>query len=227
VNSYLESWPLFNIELRRPEVTLRPVRETDLPELAGLLPDDVEYDPAAAMLEGLDLGQNRRRLSLQDYWSHWGGWRPESWHLLFAVVHGGALVGCQSLEGDHFPVLRTVDSASWLATAVRGLGLGKSMRAAVLALAFEHLEATAAISSARHDNLASLGVSYSIGYRPNGVSISDSPTGPCELTNVRLTRQEWFGGQWCRTTEVRGLAGCEAYFGLAAFATADQADGLS
>jgi RimJ/RimL family protein N-acetyltransferase len=217
VSAYLDRWPLFDIRLQRDGVTLRPAREGDLAELAALLPDDVEYDPSSSMLDGLDLKENRRRLLLQDYWSHWGSWRPESWYLLFVVFHNDKLVGAQSLEGDHFAVLRTVDSASWLVTETRGLGVGKAMRSAILALAFEHLGAVAAVSSARHDNCASLGVSFGVGYKPNGVSISDSPTGPCELTHVRMTRDEWFAGAWCRSTEVSGLDGCAPYFGLSSF----------
>ena len=51
-------------------------------------------------------------------------------------------------------------------SGARGTGLGKAMRRAVLSLAFDHLGARAAITSAWHDNHASLGVSRSLGYRP-------------------------------------------------------------
>src|SRR4029079_17602748 len=81
------------------------------------------------------------------------------------------VLGVQGLEGPDFRTLRTVDTSSWLATEVRGTGVGKAMRRAVLALAFDHLGAQAAITSAWHDNHGSLGVSRALGYRPNGESL--------------------------------------------------------
>jgi RimJ/RimL family protein N-acetyltransferase len=61
-----------------------------------------------------------------------------------------------------------VDSSSFLTGAVRGRGLGKQMRAAVLTLAFGPLGARFAITSAWSDNHASLGVSRALGYVENG-----------------------------------------------------------
>jgi RimJ/RimL family protein N-acetyltransferase len=75
-----------------------------------------------------------------------------------------------SIQPDDFPVLRTVDSGSWLVESARGRGVGVAMRMAVLGLAFDRLQALAAVSSARHDNGASLGASRRIGYTDNGVS---------------------------------------------------------
>ncbi|MGH9171684.1 MAG: GNAT family N-acetyltransferase [Acidimicrobiales bacterium] len=210
-------WPLFNISLRQGDVRLRVANEGDLEELAASLPDDAERDPSSSMLTGLDLDGNRRRLVLQGYWSRWATWSPESWDLLFVVAHRGRLAGVQSLQASGFPALRTVDSGSWLVPGARGVGTGKVMRAAVLALAFEHLAAEAAISSARSDNDASLGVSRSLGYEANGVSVTASPTGPCVLSHVRLTAVQWRAGKWADRTEVRGLEGCEPYFALDRF----------
>jgi RimJ/RimL family protein N-acetyltransferase len=61
--------------------------------------------------------------------------------------------------GNDFLALRTVDTSSFLIPSAHGRGYGKQMRAAVLALAFGPLHAPAAITSAWHDNHASLGVS--------------------------------------------------------------------
>src|SRR4029079_19332889 len=103
----------------------------------------------------------------QSYWKYYGSWRPEAWRLNFVVHHGGRLIGVQELEGNDFLALRTVDTSSHLVADARGLGLGKAMRAAVLALAFGPLDAEVAITSAWHDNHASLGVSRALGYQPN------------------------------------------------------------
>ena len=97
-----------------------------------------------------------------------GNWRPAAWRIDFAVRRRGELVGLQELEANDFTLLRTVDSASWLVPAHRAQGVGVAMRTAVLALAFGPLEAKAAITSAWPDNHGSLGVSRSLGYRPNG-----------------------------------------------------------
>ena len=128
---------------------------------------------------------NRGIVIHQSYWKAYGTWHPESWRLSFAVLVDDEFVGAQELEGNDFPRLRTVDSASFLANAVRGRGIGKQMRRAVLGLAFGPMGAQAAITSAWHDNHASLGVSRALGYRPNGETFDRRGT---EGTRWRVTR---------------------------------------
>ena len=207
-------WPLFDLRLTFNDTMLRPVRETDLNELARILPDDFEHDPSSSLLLGLDLASNRRRLLFQNYWRNWSTWSVESWTLDFCVVYQGQVVGIQALEAEHFVELRTVDSGSWLAPDYRGVGLGTSMRIAILGFAFDHLGAQAAITSARFENAASLGVSRRIGYRDNGVSTSRSPSGPCLLQHMRLTRAQWQESSLGDSVLVTGLSGCALYFGL-------------
>ncbi|MFG1604489.1 GNAT family N-acetyltransferase [Actinoplanes sp. NPDC049265] len=205
-------WPLFDLWSRCREVELRPVREADLPELAALEPEDAEPDPRLAMLPGLTDRQNKQRLFHQGYWRALGTWSPQSWVLHLAVRHEGALVGVQTLEGDDFPELRTVDSASWLIPGVRGRGLGVAMRTAALGLAFDHLGALAAITSAALDNQASLGVSRRIGYRDNGLGFVHSREGRLLLRHLRLPADEWTRGA---EVEAGGVAPCLPWFGLA------------
>jgi hypothetical protein len=159
--------------------------------LAALQPDDYEHDPGVERFGVHDLAQHRRRLVYQGYWRSVGNWSPESWRLDFIVECGGEVVGVQSLEAEHFPSVRTVDSGSWLVKAARGLGVGVAMRRAVLGLAFDHLGALAAVSSAWSDNAASLGVSRRLGYEDNGVSLNAGARGLCELRHMRLTRERW------------------------------------
>jgi RimJ/RimL family protein N-acetyltransferase len=207
------AWPLFDLRLYCRGIELRMVRENDLPQLAEDRPDDHEHDPHAEMFAGLDLRQNRRRLVYQDYWRSLGTWSATSWCLDLAVQSDGAVVGIQSLEAELFPAVRTVDSGSWLIPAFRGRGIGVAMRMAVLGLAFDHLGALAAISAARSDNAASLGVSRSIGYRANGVSLNDSGRGPVELTHMRLTAAEWRASDHGREVKVTGFEPCRPWFG--------------
>src|SRR4051794_34904261 len=191
-------WPLFDLHLTTSDLVLRHLTEADLGRLAELLPDDMEQNPASTTYAGLDQSSNRAAVVHQDYWRARGSWRPESWELDFAVFRGDELIGWQALEGDDFPHLRTVDSASWLAVAARGQGLGKQMRAAVLALAFGPLQARFAVSSAWDDNAASLGVSHALGYRDNGVTAHarGDGDGVGEMVHVRLPRDRWLESDW-------------------------------
>jgi RimJ/RimL family protein N-acetyltransferase len=206
-----EYWPLFGLRLRLGEVRLRPMREDDLPVLAALLPGDVGHDPRLAMFASQSFADNERRLFCQGYWKALGTWDPASWVLHFAVTYGGGLVGVQTLEGDDFPALRTVDSASWLIPQVRGRGVGVAMRAAVLGFAFARLGALAAITSATSANHASLGVSRRLGYAENGVSrIVDTSGEVVELRDLRLTAERWTDPG----VRVDGFEPCRPGFGL-------------
>ena len=203
-------WPLFDLEIECRGVHLRLMREADLPRLIAVLPADYEQDPRLEMLPGLSFAENQRRLFHQVYWKAMGTWSPSSWALHLAVRHDGELVGVQILEGDDFAVLRTVDSASWLVPAVRGRGIGVAMRMGVLGLAFDHLGAVAAITSARTDNLASLGVSRRIGYTDNGVGFVGEREGRVLLQHLRLPVEQW---RHADEVTVRGLAQCRPWFG--------------
>jgi RimJ/RimL family protein N-acetyltransferase len=109
-----------------------------------------------------------------------------------------------------------VDSASHLAPDARGHGWGKQARRAVLAFAFGSLGAEYAITSAWHHNGPSLGVSRSLGYRPNGVSRHRSDTGPGAdtLVHLRLAREDWEASGQASTVQVSGFEGCAPFFGL-------------
>jgi RimJ/RimL family protein N-acetyltransferase len=107
-----------------------------------------------------------------------------------------------------------VDTSSWLLAPVRGTGVGKAMRRAVLALAFDHLGAQAAITSAWHDNYASLGVSRSLGYRPNGESFLARGDGVDTLVHLRMTLDDWRAGGGAADVTVTGVRPALPLFGL-------------
>jgi RimJ/RimL family protein N-acetyltransferase len=212
-----------DIRLATPDLRLRHLTEADLPAVAAILPADAEQDPALTTYEGLDPAGNRAVRVYQSYWRSLGLWRPESWMLTFGAFHDGNLVGCQALEGDDFATLRTVDSWSFLSQAVRGRGFGKQMRAAVLTLAFGHLGARFAVTSAWADNHASLGVSRSLGYADNGVTAHRRGEGAGEMAHLRLTEGRWAASDWPRQVTVSGVEACLPYFGLAAQTAAEYA----
>ena len=206
-------WPIFDLRLRTYGLELRPMTEADQPALADLLPDDLELDPSATTYDVDDPRVGRGIITHQAYWRAFGTWSPAHWRLSFVVVADGRLVGAQELEGTDFPLLRTVDTASFLVPDARGLGIGKAMRSAVLALAFDGLAAEAAITSAWQDNAGSLGVSRSLGYRPNGEELHAREDGRDVMVHLRMTREEWLARPR-PAVEVSGLELCLPLFGL-------------
>ena len=184
-------WPLTALTLSVADVTLRPVVEADLDLLGGLLPPDLEMNPATPRPFGLDVRQQRAVALRQEYWRDLGSWSPQAWELSFAVRRGDEILGMQSLEGTDFAVLRTVETASWLRVEHRGRGVGKLARLAVLSLAFDGLGAESALSEAWSDNGASLGVSRSLGYQPNGSVRHRRGTEAAEMPRLRLDRDGW------------------------------------
>jgi RimJ/RimL family protein N-acetyltransferase len=211
----VDYWPLFGLRLATPDLELRPMTEADLAPLAGIVPDDLEMDPTATTFDGIGNGPVWRGIVVhQEYWKAYGTWRPASWRLQFTVRHEGERIGVQALEGDDFAKLRTVDSFSWLVHQARGRGLGQQMREAVLALAFGPLEAQAAITSAWHDNAASLGVSRALGYQPNGESFDAHGDRAERMVHLRLLRADWLRSGRGVEVSIDGFAACRPLFGL-------------
>jgi len=206
------AWPFFDLRIHSGDVVLRGVTDDDVAVLQAVVPDDLEMNPANETFPTLDSGTDRRRQVAAEIWKHRGTWSIDSWCLDLAVEVEGDVVGVQALEGERFLKLWTVDSYSWLSADVRGRGLANRMRAGVLALAFDHLGAEYAVSSAVLDNAPSLAVSRRMGYVDNGLSRIDTPSGQATLQHLRLSREAW--QQAGRTADVSGLAACLPWFGI-------------
>lgn len=209
-------WPLFDLHLSAPPLELRPMNEADQALIAKFLPDDVELNPAATTYAMPNDHINRGVIVHQGYWKAYGNWKPEEWRLGFLVLVDGEPIGVQELEGNDFVRLRTVDTSSFLVPKGRGLGHGKRMRQAVLSLAFGPMEAQAAITSAWHDNHASLGVSRALGYRPNGEMLERRDDGRDVMLHMRLTRESWLESEQSAGITIGGFEPCRPLFGLAA-----------
>ena len=207
-------WPLLDLRVTTGDLVLAPLTEADLDEVVRELPADLEQNPGAPRF-GLADDVQRGVVVHQEYWRSYGTWTTDAWRFHLAVRRDGELLGLQELEGNEFPTLRTVDTSSWLVPGARGQGLGKAMRQAVLALAFDHLGAAAAITAAWHDNAASLGVSRALGYRDNGVSSLARDGGVDTLVHLRMTRADWHAAGGAPDVRVEGVEAALPLFGLA------------
>lgn len=201
-------WPLADLVLTTPRLELRLPSEAELLVLVALAPEDLETDPAWPAPSGAAVPT--ATAVLQWYWRAVGEWRTERWRLPLAVWFESELVGFQELEAERFSTLRTVESSSWLVPEARGCGVGKEMRAAVLALAFEHLGALIATSGAWESNNASLGVSRSLGYVDNGWFLHDHLGRVDRQRRVVLEKHDWDPAPW--PTAVEGLDACRPWF---------------
>lgn len=166
----LDPWPLWGVELRTPRLVLRPDDDQSViaamtEALRGIhLPEEMPFDDPWTDAEPESVLRN----GLQYYWRNRANSTPDNWQVNFLVRHAGQVIGSQSLSGKNFAVLREVSTGSWLGMRFHGSGIGTEMRAAVLMLAFDHLDARTARSDAFTDNLKSLGVSRKLGYEPDG-----------------------------------------------------------
>lgn len=186
---------------------MAPVVEGDLDEIAELMPPDLEMNPHTPRPFGLPEPLARGVALRQEHWKALGAWTPDSWDLGFLVRYDGQPIGMQGLEGEDFRILRTVETASWLAEEFRGRGLGKLARVAVLALAFDGLGAEVALTEAWSDNEASLGVSRSLGYLPNGSVRHRRADSPWEMPRLRMDVSGW-RSMPRPVVEIEGLDAC-------------------
>jgi RimJ/RimL family protein N-acetyltransferase len=207
-------WPPLDIRVRIESLTLRPLTEADLDELARTLPADVELNPASPTYLGARPDSARGTIVHQDYWRAMGTWTTDAWRLNFGVWRDGRLIGAQELEGNDYQRLRTVDTASFLLTDARRQGLGKAMRRGVLGLAFGRLGAEYAITSAWHDNHASLGVSRALGYVDNGIERHRRDDAVDDMVHLRMSREAWLASGYSDGIDIECPDDCLPYFGL-------------
>lgn len=66
------TWPFHGLSLTGPELVLRPVRDTDVPRLIQVFPEDFDLDPSFPPLDGVPTAQDRARRLVQRIWRHRG-----------------------------------------------------------------------------------------------------------------------------------------------------------
>ncbi len=184
------AWPLFGLEVRTPRLTLRYLDDELADELIALASLGI-HDPAVMPFKLPWTDQPsplREQNSLRFYWRSRADTAPQSFRLLLAAIVDGVVVGTSDVFADGFPTLRQFETGSWLGQAFQGKGLGKEMRFASLTLGFDGLGADFAVTTAWHDNAASLGVTHALGYEPIGHRRARRRDEPDEMLTFRMDR---------------------------------------
>lgn len=208
-------FPPFHLVLRTPQLVLRPISDADIPAAVEAALSGVHEpgrNPFSSPWTGTPAPALGSKMA-QWYWRCRAGMAPESWTLPLGVWHGGRFIGCQDLEAKDFATLKTVTTGSWLRTGAQGRGFGKEMRAAVALYAFDWLGAEVAESAAAAWNAQSLGVSRSLGYRPNGITRAAWGGKAQDVQKMRLTPATLVRPGW--QLDVEGHAATAKYLGIA------------
>lgn len=186
-------FPPLRLVVRAGALTLRPLADADLPEYAALIRRPIFEDEDSPHVFPWYRAEPETRVrdALRFQWRLRSGIGPEEWTLPLGVWAEGRLIGCQDVTGRGFAERRTVSSGSWLTLDAHGRGYGTLMRQAMLVLAFDHLGALRAESSAALGNEASFGVSRACGYVDNGTQVSSLP-GPTTVEQRFLATPESF-----------------------------------
>jgi RimJ/RimL family protein N-acetyltransferase len=209
-------WPLFDLEVRTPLLTLRYVDDTVAADLASLVSEPI-HDPADMPFSEpwTDAPEPERQRNAYRFWARCrAGTTVDEWMINFAVIHDGRAIGACGLTASSFPTLRSFETGSWIVRREQGRGLGTEMRAGLLHLGFAGFDAREATTAAFADNARSLGVTRRLGYEPNGSATTVRRGAPAELLRFRLRRERWEPGRRA-DIEIDGLDATRALLGIA------------
>jgi RimJ/RimL family protein N-acetyltransferase len=212
---YPDPWPLDALVLRTPQLELRPDDDAGLRELVAVAydgvhpPEQMPFSEPWTEADPRDLGH----ATMQFHWRQRAALGPQDWTVQFLVRLDGRVIGVQSLCGTGFGVRREVSSGSWLGLPYQRRGLGTEMRAAVLALAFDHLGAWTARSAAFLDNPASRAVSRRLGYREDGTETCVRRSTLVHQVRLLLSSADFQSHRPEWPLHVAGLDGCRALLG--------------
>jgi len=186
-------WPLVDLQVQTPRLTLRYVSDELANQLALLAAAGI-HDPAVQPFTEpwTDVpSPEQERNTLRYYWKCRAETTASHWDLCLAVMVGNTPVGMCAVHADDFPAQRIASTGSWLGQRHQGDGLGKELRQAALHLIFAGFGGSRAVTRVWHDNAASLGVTRSLPY------VQSASTS--EMRRDRLDRMLEFtmtGEQW-------------------------------
>lgn len=191
-------YPPLNVQVHTPALSLMGATDELLARLVPTVRKGIATEPPWPFDDPMSLYKDSPEREwgwLRGVWAGRGRVSDSFWRLYFVVVVDGEPVGMQDLVGKNFSAFGTVSSFSWLGPDVRGRGLGREMRQAVLHLAFEGLGAREAGSDAFFDNHASNRISATVGYEPNGLDWDTRKGEAAAINRWRLTREQWVKGR--------------------------------
>jgi RimJ/RimL family protein N-acetyltransferase len=210
------AWPVFDLRVTTPRLTLRLPVDVELMRLAERAAGRVLSQERAGFMAGWTQipSPEFERTFMAFHWRLRASWIPSDWHLDLGIYPVGEElpVGCIGALAREFARTRSASTGSWLLPEWRGQGLGKEARAAILHLLFDGLEAVEARSGAHPENAASIAVSRGLGYRADGterIVLGDGQA--IEQVRLLLRRQEWTHRA---DITIDGLDGCRDMFGL-------------
>jgi RimJ/RimL family protein N-acetyltransferase len=188
-----EHWPLFDLEIRTPTLTLRYLDDELIAELLDVARRGV-HDPAVMpfTIPWTDLPSPQMEQEATRFYARTRAEvRPAAWSLQFAVIADDHVIGLCDLMAESFPELRQFTTGSWLGREFQGRGFGKEFREAALALGFDGLGAEFALTAMWHDNAASKGVTTSLGYEFEGRRRALRRGVADEMLDYRMARAHW------------------------------------
>ena len=188
-----EHWPLFDLEVRTPRLSLRYLDDELAGELLAVARRGV-HDPAVMpfTIPWTDLPSPQMEWEAMRFYARTRAEvRPASWSLQFAVIADHHVIGACDLMAESFPELRQFTTGSWLGREFQGRGFGKEFREAALALGFDGLGAEFALTAMWHDNAASKGVTTSLGYEFEGRRRALRRGVADEMLGYRMARAHW------------------------------------
>lgn len=209
-------WPLFGLRIQSDRVALRLPCESEIFDLARLAAQGVHGPLERPFLTPWAEGSSEERgqFVLKEHWTSLGQWKVDSWQLNLGVFADDQAIGVVSLRARDFPVVREMTSSSWLGVGHHRKGLGTEARRGILALAFNKLNAEAALSEVFQDNEASQGVSRKLGYVHDGLSRDRREDEVATSDRLRLGRDQWTEGAGQAQVSITGFGPCESMFGL-------------
>jgi RimJ/RimL family protein N-acetyltransferase len=145
------TYPLLNVQVRTPRLTLVGATDDLLERLVPIIrdgildPGQMPFDDPMSLYED---SPQREWKWLRGIWAGRARADPQWWRFYFVIMADGSPVGMQDLIGTNFAALGTVATFSWLRPSFRQRGFGTEMRSAILHLAFAGLAAREAVPAA-------------------------------------------------------------------------------
>ena len=195
-----QAWSLLGLPALHHGLLLRETTDDDVLALARVVEEGVVEAGNEHFMPRLLLGRAEAREEhfanfLRYHWGRRSATTPEKWDLAFAVLLDGRVVGSQAVHTRDFPVLRELNTGSYLARHAQGGGLGTRMRAMVLELSFGHFGAEWATSGFVEGNERSRRVSARLGYAADGTELLGGVRAmeAVKSRRLRLSRKRWLG----------------------------------